>query len=69
MKPTTEILANMSRNSSAHHDEVFTRVYRYLLRPDLYFAAYKRLQANHVVLMMTPLMDSAKEKSTALSKR
>ena len=47
MKPTTEILANMSRNSSAHHDEVFTRVYRYLLRPDLYFAAYKRLQANN----------------------
>ena len=47
MKPTTETLANMSRNSSAHHDEVFTRVYRYLLRPDLYFAAYKRLQANN----------------------
>ena len=40
-------MANMSRNSSAHHDEVFTRVYRYLLRPDLYFAAYKRLQANN----------------------
>lgn len=47
MQPTTKILANMSRNSSAHRDEVFTRIYRYLLRPDLYFTAYKRLQANN----------------------
>lgn len=47
MQPTAEILENMSRNSSAHHDEVFTRIYRYLLRPDMYFIAYKRLQANN----------------------
>lgn len=47
MQPTAEILENMSRNSSTHHDEVFTRIYRYLLRPDLYFTAYKRLQANN----------------------
>lgn len=46
MKPTTEILARISRNSSANKDEVFTRLYRYLLRPDLYFLAYKNLYAN-----------------------
>lgn len=47
MKPTAEILENMGRNSKAHPDEVFTRVYRYLLRPDMYFTAYKHLYANN----------------------
>ena len=46
MKPTTEILARISRNSLANKDEIFTRLYRYMLRPDLYFLAYKNLYAN-----------------------
>jgi len=46
MQPTTEILARISRNSLANNEEVFTRLYRYLLRPDIYFVAYKHLYAN-----------------------
>ena len=46
MQPTTEILARISRNSLANKDEIFTRLYRYMLRPDLYFLAYKNLYAN-----------------------
>lgn len=41
MKPTTEILARISQNSLANKEEVFTKLYRYLLRPDIYFVAYK----------------------------
>lgn len=47
MKPTTEILARISQNSLANKEEIFTRLYRYLLRPDIYFAAYKNLYANN----------------------
>ena len=46
MQPTTDILARISRNSLANKDEIFTRLYRYMLRPDLYFMAYKNLYAN-----------------------
>lgn len=46
MKPTMEILERIQNNSRNHPDEIFTRLYRYLLRPDLYFAAYKNLYAN-----------------------
>ena len=46
MQPTTEILARISRNSLANKDEIFTRLYRYMLRSDLYFLAYKNLYAN-----------------------
>lgn len=46
MKPTTEILENIRQNSQRNKDEVFTRLFRYLLRPDLYYVAYKRLYAN-----------------------
>ena len=46
MKPTTEILANMNRNSNKNKNEVFTRLYRYMLRPDLYYIAYEKLYAN-----------------------
>lgn len=46
MKPTMEILASINRNSRTHPDEVFTRLYRYMLRPDIYFMAYKHLYAN-----------------------
>ena len=47
MQPTTEILARISRNSLANKDEIFTRLYRYMLRSDLYFLAYKNLYANN----------------------
>ena len=46
MKPAMEILARISKNSLENKEEVFTRLYRYLLRPDIYFAAYKNLYAN-----------------------
>jgi group II intron reverse transcriptase/maturase len=46
MQPTMEVLARISENSGEHHEEVFTRLYRYLLRPDLYFEAYRHLYAN-----------------------
>ncbi|MDR1674784.1 MAG: group II intron reverse transcriptase/maturase [Oscillospiraceae bacterium] len=47
MTPTIEILGNINQNSAKNKDEVFTRLYRYMLRPDLYFIAYKNLYANN----------------------
>lgn len=46
MKPTIEILEKISENSRNNKEEIFTRLYRYLLRPDLYYLAYKNLYAN-----------------------
>jgi len=46
MKPTAEILAKISINSNANKEEIFTRLYRYLLRPDIYHIAYKNLYSN-----------------------
>ena len=46
MQPTMAILERISKNSSKNKEEVFTRLYRYLLRPDLYFEAYRNLYAN-----------------------
>lgn len=46
MQPTIEILERMNQNSKRNKDEIFTRVYRYLQRPDIYFLAYKNLYAN-----------------------
>jgi retron-type reverse transcriptase len=46
-QPTIEILARISKNSKENKEENFTRLYRYMLRPDLYFAAYKNLYANN----------------------
>lgn len=46
MKPTMEILTKLQENSMKNHDEVFTRLYRYLLRPDIYYVAYKHLYSN-----------------------
>ena len=47
MKSTMEILARIRQNSLEHPDEVFTRLYRYLLRDDIYFVAYKHLYSNN----------------------
>ena len=46
MQPTIEILEKISENSRNNKEEIFTRLYRYLLRPDLYYVAYKNLYAN-----------------------
>ncbi len=46
MKPTTEILDRIARNSKNNKEEIFTRLYRYMLRPDLYYLAYNRLYRN-----------------------
>lgn len=46
MNPTTEILKRINKSSADHKDGVFTRLYRYLLREDVYYAAYKNLYAN-----------------------
>ena len=46
MQPTTAILEKISRNSQKNPEEVFTRLYRYLLRADIYYVAYKNLYAN-----------------------
>lgn len=47
MKPTMEILDRIRENSGKNKDEIFTRFYRYMLRPDLYYTAYKNLYANN----------------------
>ncbi len=47
MKPTTEILEKIKQNSKKNPNEVFTRLYRYLLRTDIYYLAYKNLYANN----------------------
>jgi len=46
MKPTTEILERIYKNSDDHNDGVYTRLYRYLLREDTYYLAYQKLYAN-----------------------
>ena len=46
MKPTMEILERIRQNSEKNKDEVFTRLYRYMLRPDLYYLAYQKLHSN-----------------------
>lgn len=46
MNSTKEILARISENSQKHPEEIFTRVYRYMLREDIYFIAYQKLYAN-----------------------
>ena len=46
MEPTNEILEKIMKNSRNNKEEVFTRLYRYMLRPDIYFIAYKKLYAN-----------------------
>ena len=46
MKPTKEILDRISQNSRNNKEEVFTRLYRYLLRPDMYYIAYQNLYSN-----------------------
>lgn len=41
MKPTIEILTKLQENSEKNHDEIFTKLFRYMLRPDIYYVAYQ----------------------------
>lgn len=45
-KPTAEILERIGGNSSQHPEGVYTRLYRYLLREDVYYDAYRKLYSN-----------------------
>ena len=40
MKPTIEIFTKLQENSAKNHDEIFTKLFRYILRPDIYYVAY-----------------------------
>ena len=39
-------MERINTSSKDHHDGVFTRLYRYLLREDIYYAAYQKLYSN-----------------------
>lgn len=47
MKPTIEIFTKLQENSAKNHDEIFTKLFRYILRPDIYYVAYWNLYANN----------------------
>lgn len=47
MQPTTKVLERIQENSKENPNEVFTRLYRYMLRPDMYYLAYRNLYANN----------------------
>ncbi len=46
MKPTMEILTKLRENSKKQKEEIFTKLFRYLLRSDIYFVAYQHLYSN-----------------------
>lgn len=46
MNPTADILERINKNSNEHKDGVYTRLYRYLLREDIYYNAYQKLYSN-----------------------
>jgi len=46
MKPTMVILDRIKENSRNNKEETFTKLYRYMLREDLYYIAYQNLYAN-----------------------
>lgn len=47
MKPTAAILDSIRQSSKKNREEVFSRLFRYLLRPDIYYLAYENLYANN----------------------
>ena len=46
MKPTSDILERIFKNSSDHQTGIQTRLFRYLLREDIYYSAYQKLYSN-----------------------
>ena len=59
VKPSSEILMRINKDSLNHKDEVFTRLYRYLLREDVYIAAFQNLYANDGALTPGIIDDTA----------
>jgi group II intron reverse transcriptase/maturase len=45
-QPSSRILERLRKCSAEHKDEIFTRLFRYLLREDVYIAAYQNLYSN-----------------------
>jgi group II intron reverse transcriptase/maturase len=46
INPSSRILEQLRKCSAEHNDEIFTRLFRYLLREDIYIAAYQNLYSN-----------------------
>ena len=46
MKPIFEVLMRIKKSSTDHKDGVFTRLFRYLLREEIYYDSYQKLYAN-----------------------
>lgn len=71
MNPTSDILERITESSKQHPDGVFTRLYRYLLREDIYYRLIRictptqGLQQR--VLMMTRQTGSVSNMFRALS--
>ena len=61
LKPTSQILERMYHSSECHPDGNFDRLYRYLLRDDIYAAAYQHLYANNGALTKGSNEDTADE--------
>lgn len=61
LKPTSQILERMYHSSECHPDGTFDRLYRYLLREDIYAAAYQNLYANDGALTKGINDDTADE--------
>ena len=68
MQPTIEILDRIRKNSRDNKEEIFTRLYRYLLRPDLYYLAYKNLYANKGAIRRIPFAANTSRKSRTAQK-
>lgn len=47
MKSTSKILERIVKSSTEHKNGIFTKLYRYLLRPSIYYIAYQNLYANN----------------------
>lgn len=46
MNPTSDILERIYQSSKQHPNGVFTRLYRCLLREDIYYMEYQKLYDN-----------------------
>ena len=47
MKPTAAILESIRQASKSNMEVKFTKLFRYMLRPDIYYLAYEHLYANN----------------------
>ncbi len=47
MKPTAAILKSIHQASKSNKEVKFTKLFRYMLRPDIYYLAYEHLYANN----------------------